>query len=98
VELSVEQKKELETVERFHAELKKIDHEIRKIIVGQKDVVDQVLISMLSGGHSIITGVPGLAKTLLIATVAHQTNPVHPGLDAGRHHRHGNDRRRPRYR
>jgi MoxR-like ATPase len=70
VELSVEQKKELETVERFHTELKKIDHEIRKIIVGQKDVVDQVMISMLSGGHSIITGVPGLAKTLLIATVA----------------------------
>jgi MoxR-like ATPase len=70
VELSVEQKKELETVERFHTELKKIDHEIRKIIVGQKEVVDQVMISMLSGGHSIITGVPGLAKTLLIATVA----------------------------
>ena len=70
MELSVEQKKELETVERFHTELKKIDHEIRKIIVGQKEVVDQVMISMLSGGHSIITGVPGLAKTLLIATVA----------------------------
>ena len=70
MELSVEQKKELETVERFHTELKKIDHEIRKIIVGQKDVVDQVMISMLTGGHSIITGVPGLAKTLLIATVA----------------------------
>jgi len=70
VELSVEQKKELEIVERFHTELKKIDHEIRKIIVGQKDVVDQVMISMLTGGHSIITGVPGLAKTLLIATVA----------------------------
>ena len=70
MELSVEQKQELETVERFHTELKKIDHEIRKIIVGQKDVVDQVMISMLSGGHSIITGVPGLAKTLLIATVA----------------------------
>jgi MoxR-like ATPase len=70
VELSVDQKKELETVERFHTELKKIDHEIRKIIVGQKEVVDQTMISMLSGGHSIITGVPGLAKTLLIATVA----------------------------
>jgi MoxR-like ATPase len=70
VELSVEQKQELETVERFHTELKKIDHEIRKIIVGQKEVVDQTMISMLSGGHSIITGVPGLAKTLLIATVA----------------------------
>jgi MoxR-like ATPase len=70
VELTVEQKKELETVERFHTELKKIDHEVRKIIVGQKDVVDQTMISLLSGGHSIITGVPGLAKTLLIATVA----------------------------
>ena len=70
MELSVEQKKELEVVERFHSELKKIDHEIRKIIVGQKDVVDQVMISMLTGGHSIITGVPGLAKTLLISTVA----------------------------
>ena len=70
MELSVEQKKELEVVERFHTELKKIDHEIRKVIVGQKDVVDQVMISLLTGGHSIITGVPGLAKTLLIATVA----------------------------
>jgi len=70
MELSVDQKKELEIVEKFHIELKKIDHEIRKIIVGQKEVVDQVMISMLTGGHSIITGVPGLAKTLLIATVA----------------------------
>lgn len=70
MELSVEQKQELETVERFHSELKKIDFEIRKIIVGQNEVVDQVMISMLTGGHSIITGVPGLAKTLLISTVA----------------------------
>jgi MoxR-like ATPase len=69
-ELTVEQKQELEVVERFHTELKKIDHEIRKIIVGQKEVVDQVMISMLTGGHSMITGVPGLAKTLLISTVA----------------------------
>jgi MoxR-like ATPase len=73
VELSVEktlEKNEAEIVEKFHSELKRIDIEIRKIIVGQKDVVEQVMMSMLSGGHSIITGVPGLAKTLLIATVA----------------------------
>ena len=70
MELSVQQKQELEVVERFHTELKKIDHEIRKIIVGQNEVVDQVMISMLTGGHSMITGVPGLAKTLLISTVA----------------------------
>jgi len=70
VELSAEQKRELEVVERFHIELKKIDKEVRKIIVGQREVVDQVMISLLTGGNSIITGVPGLAKTLLIATVA----------------------------
>ena len=70
MELTVEQKKDLETVERFHVEIKRIDAEIRKIIVGQAEVVDQVMMSMLSGGNSIITGVPGLAKTLLIATIA----------------------------
>src|SRR5499426_4633518 len=51
-------------------ELKRIDTEVRKIIVGQKDVVEQVMMSLLAGGNSMITGVPGLAKTLLIATVA----------------------------
>ncbi len=70
METSVEQQKELEIIERFHVELKKIDKEIRKIIVGQTEVVDQVMMSLLTGGHSMITGVPGLAKTLLIATVA----------------------------
>jgi len=74
VELTVEQKKDLETVERFHAEIKRIDTEIRKIIVGQDNVVDQVMMSMLSGGNSIITGVPGLAKTLLISTIAKVLN------------------------
>jgi MoxR-like ATPase len=74
VELTVEQKKDLETVERFHVEIKRIDTEIRKIIVGQDNVVDQVMMSMLSGGNSIITGVPGLAKTLLIASIAKVLN------------------------
>jgi MoxR-like ATPase len=44
--------------------------ELRKVIVGQEDVVDQVLIALFTGGHCLITGVPGLAKTLLIKTVA----------------------------
>src|SRR3954470_17509330 len=44
--------------------------EIRKVIVGQDDVIDQVLIAIFSGGHCLITGVPGLAKTLLIKTLA----------------------------
>jgi MoxR-like ATPase len=44
--------------------------EIRKVIFGQDEVVEQVLISMFVGGHTIITGVPGLAKTLLVRTLA----------------------------
>ena len=44
--------------------------ELRKVIVGQDEVVEQVLIALFTGGHCLITGVPGLAKTLLIKTVA----------------------------
>ncbi len=44
--------------------------EIHKVIVGQDPVIDQVLIALFTGGHCLITGVPGLAKTLLIKTVA----------------------------
>ena len=44
--------------------------EISKVIVGQKDAVNYVLLSILCGGHSLLIGVPGLAKTLLINTVA----------------------------
>jgi MoxR-like ATPase len=48
----------------------KILREVRKVIIAQDEVVDQVLISLFVGGHSLVTGVPGLAKTLLIRTVA----------------------------
>jgi MoxR-like ATPase len=44
--------------------------ELRKIIVGQDEVVEQVLMALFTGGHCLITGVPGLAKTLLIKTLA----------------------------
>ena len=44
--------------------------EIAKIIVGQDNVVDQILISIFSGGHALLIGVPGLAKTLLVNTIA----------------------------
>ena len=44
--------------------------ELAKVIVGQADVIDQVLIAVLAGGHCLLEGVPGLAKTLLISSVA----------------------------
>ena len=49
---------------------KVLKNEIHKVIVGQEDVVDQVLISMFSRGHCLLVGVPGLAKTLLVNTIA----------------------------
>ncbi|MYD87535.1 MAG: AAA domain-containing protein, partial [Acidobacteria bacterium] len=44
--------------------------ELRKVIVGQDDVIDLVLTALFAGGHCLITGVPGLAKTLLVKTLA----------------------------
>lgn len=49
---------------------KELKNEIHKVIVGQDDVVDQVLISIFSCGHVLLVGVPGLAKTLLVNTIA----------------------------
>ena len=57
-------------VERFHAQLGAIRTEVRKIIVGQDDVVDHLLLTLLVGGHCLITGMPGTAKTLLVRTLA----------------------------
>lgn len=45
--------------------------EISKLIVGQKDVVEQLLVALFAGGHGLLIGVPGLAKTTLVSTLAH---------------------------
>ena len=52
------------------AQLKKVRDEIGKVIVGQQDVVDGVLICLLAGGHVLLEGVPGLGKTTLLRTLA----------------------------
>lgn len=61
---------DLQAVERLREAHEKITEEIGKVIVGQKTVVDQLLIALLCGGHALLVGVPGLAKTLLISTLA----------------------------
>ncbi len=62
--------KDEEVLNKLIAARESILREIRKAIIGQDEVVEQVLISLFVGGHSIITGVPGLAKTLLVRTIA----------------------------
>ncbi len=59
-----------EIAERVAEGRQRILAEIRKVIVGQDDVIEQVLMALFTGGHCLITGVPGLAKTLLIKTLA----------------------------
>jgi len=57
-------------LDQFVQHISALKQEIHKVIIGQDEVVDQVLISMFSRGHCLLVGVPGLAKTLLINTIA----------------------------
>ncbi|TDI74960.1 MAG: MoxR family ATPase [Bacteroidetes bacterium] len=57
-------------VEQLVSKYNALRQEIKKVIVGQDEVVEQVLLSIFSGGHALLIGVPGLAKTLLVNTVA----------------------------
>jgi MoxR-like ATPase len=66
----LEQADDVALVDRMQAGRETIIREIRKLIVGQDEVVDQVLLTLFVGGNSLLLGVPGLAKTLLIHTVA----------------------------
>lgn len=60
---------EKEILKKLQDGKQKIIHELRKRIIGQDEVIEQVLIALFAGGHCLITGVPGLAKTLLIRSL-----------------------------
>lgn len=66
--------KSVEAVDFFQESFQKIRDEVGKIIVGQEDILDQLLICLFSRGHCVLIGVPGLAKTLLIRTVSQTLN------------------------
>src|SRR5258705_300233 len=61
---------EQQVVEQIRGSRHRIDEELSKVIVGQADVIEQLLISLFAGGHCLITGAPGLAKTLLVRSIA----------------------------
>jgi MoxR-like ATPase len=63
-------KSDVEAVDALHDVHKKLSAEIGKIIVGQHDVIENALISVFCRGHCLLVGVPGLAKTLLVQTIA----------------------------
>ena len=71
-------KSDVEAVDAFVVKYRQLNSEIGKIIIGQDEVVKDVLISIFSKGHCLLVGVPGLAKTLLVNTIAdgEKTNPL----------------------
>ena len=56
------------------AKLQELKAEIRKVIIGQEAVIDQLLVAFIAGGHTLLEGVPGLAKTLMVSTLAQATD------------------------
>lgn len=66
----MEYKSDVEAVDAMAQSYKDLKKEIGKVIVGQDDVVKAVIIALFSNGHSLLVGVPGLAKTLLVSTIA----------------------------
>jgi len=67
IDLLPEQKSQFERAAKF---FERVNYQIRKIVVGQDDLIEKVLLGILVGGHSLIEGPPGLAKTLLLKTVS----------------------------
>ncbi len=61
---------DIESIKQFQQSYKGFKEEIGKVIIGQDEVIKNVLISIFSGGHCLLVGVPGLAKTLLVQTIA----------------------------
>ena len=74
--------------------LAQVLEEIKRVIVGQDAMLERVLVSLLAGGHVLLEGVPGLAKTLTVKTLSEsaerfvRAHPVHTGSRPGRSHRH----------
>ena len=61
---------ERDAVERLVTSRERISAELSKVIVGQREVIDQIMLALIAGGHCLITGAPGLAKTLLVKSIA----------------------------
>ncbi len=82
-----------ENTEILKKSLLKTKQEVAKVIIGYEQVVDQALIAIFTGTHALIEGVPGVAKTLLVRTLAHVMRcdfariQFTPDLMPDRHHR-----------
>ncbi|QDT24541.1 AAA family ATPase [Gimesia chilikensis] len=65
---------DLEAVEKLHQAYERLLKEVNHVVIGQHKVVEELMISLLAGGHCLLVGVPGLAKTLIVHTLADTLN------------------------
>ena len=65
---------DLQSVQRLSEAYRRITSELGKVIVGQQHVIEELMIAMFARGHCLLVGVPGLAKTLMIRTLADSLN------------------------
>ncbi len=65
---------DLQLVQQMRQRTDAIRNEIGKVIVGQREVLDQILMAMIAGGHALLIGMPGMAKTLMVKTIARVLN------------------------
>ena len=65
---------DLAAVERLAVAYRRIVDQLGRVIVGQRAVVEELLVAMLAGGHALLVGVPGLAKTLMVRTLSDTLN------------------------
>jgi MoxR-like ATPase len=70
VELVPNDSRDVQAVEELKGAYERVKAEVAKIVIGQRDVIENLLISILANGHCLLVGVPGLAKTLLVSTLA----------------------------
>ena len=59
------------TIQQLVQKQQALKDEIAKVIIGQEEVVNQIVLSIFAGGHALLIGVPGLAKTLMVNTISH---------------------------
>src|SRR4051812_39340636 len=62
------------SIARLGAAIEQIKQQLSRVIVGQNDVIEQMLIALFARGHCLLEGVPGLAKTLLVSTLSRSLN------------------------
>ena len=94
------QENDIQAVQQLNEAYRLITEQLARVIVGQQQVIEELLMAMFARGHCLLVGVPGLAKTLMIRTLADalvaglQPHPVHARPDALGHHRHRRSSRR----